>query len=310
MKLLIGLFALLLPSTLAAQTPARATVIAAATDIIQKAHYCTFVTIGEDGQPQARMVDPIVPGADFTIWFATNPLTRKVDQVRRNPKVTLSCFDSGSSSYVTLLGRGDVVTDPTEKQRHWKNDWAAIYPNGAKGSDFMLIRITPARLEIVSESRGMVGDPTTWLPLAIDFPATASTQQPADVAAAARAFIVAFDNLDMPAFLDCFADGATLFHPPAASPRTFPKRFQGKQEIQRTFQVVFDQIRTASRRSAGPYMNLQPQDLLIQQFGDSAVLTFHLGSDTVTGRRTLIYRRTGPDWKIVHLHASSFEVAQ
>ena len=34
----------------------------------------------------------------------------------------------------------------------------------------MLIRIVPARLEIVSEPRGMIGDPKTWLPLAIDFP--------------------------------------------------------------------------------------------------------------------------------------------
>lgn len=160
---------LLLPATVAAQTPSRAAVIAAATDIIQKAHYCTFITIGEDGYPQARMVDPIPPDADFTIWFATNPLTRKVDQVRRNPQVTLSCFDAGTSSYVTLLGRGSLVTNATEKQRHWKSDWAAIYPNGSKSNDFMLIRITPARLEIVSESRGMTGDAKTWLPLAIDF---------------------------------------------------------------------------------------------------------------------------------------------
>ena len=80
------------------------------------------------------MVDPIVPGADFTIWFATNPLTRKVDQVRRNPRVTLSCFDATTSSYVTVLGRGSLVTDATEKRRHWKTDWAAIYPNAPRAT--------------------------------------------------------------------------------------------------------------------------------------------------------------------------------
>ena len=143
MKLSIAIFALLLPSTAAAQAPPRAAVIAAATDIIQKAHYCTFITIGEDGQPRARMVDPIVPGPDFAIWFATNPLTRKVDQVRRNPRVTMSCFDAATSSYITVLGRGELVADVAEKQRHWKPDWAAIYPKGAKGNDFMLIRIAP-----------------------------------------------------------------------------------------------------------------------------------------------------------------------
>ena len=81
----------------------------------------------------------------------------------------MSCFDAATSSYVTILGRGDLVTEMTEKQRHWKPDWAAIYPNGAKSNDVMLVRITPARLEIVSESRGMIGDPKTWLPLASTF---------------------------------------------------------------------------------------------------------------------------------------------
>ena len=164
-----ALLILLLPATVAAQTPSRAAVIAAATDIIDKARYCTFITIGEDGYPEARMVDPTPPDGEFTIWFATNPLTRKVDQVRRNPQVTLSCFDAGTSSYVTLLGRGSLVTEATEKQGHWKNDWTAIYPNGAKGDDVMLIRITPARLEVVSETRGMIGNPKTWLPVAVDF---------------------------------------------------------------------------------------------------------------------------------------------
>jgi general stress protein 26 len=168
----ILLLVAMLPPAAAAQAPkpTRAAIIAAATDIIQKAHYCTFVTIGEGGQPQARIVDPISPDAGLTIWFATNPLTRKVNQVRRNPKVTLLCFDASTSSYVTVLGRGDPVTDPVEKKRHWKADWASIYPKGAGNDEFMLIRITPARVEIVSESRGMNGDAKTWLPLAIDFP--------------------------------------------------------------------------------------------------------------------------------------------
>ena len=128
------------------------------------------------------------------------------------------------------------------------------------------------------------------------------------VEAAARGFITAFNNLDMPAFLGCFADDATIVHPPSAPPRTFPRRFQGKQEIQRTFQVVFDQIRASSKRTTAPYQDLQPRDLLVQQFDGVAVLTFHLGSEPRIGRRTLVFRRIGPDWKIVHLHASTFNV--
>jgi general stress protein 26 len=169
------LVALLMPSAATAQgaasaQPSRADIIAAARDVMQKARYCTFVSIGEDGHPQARIVDPLAPDSTFTIWFATNPLTRKVNEVRRNPRVTMLCFDAASSSYVTVLGRGTLVTDSVGKQGHWKDDWARIYPDGANGSGFMLLRVTPMRLEIVSSSRGMRSDPKTWLPLAIDFP--------------------------------------------------------------------------------------------------------------------------------------------
>ena len=150
--------------------PTRAEILAAARDVMQKARYCTLTTVGEDGQPQARIVDPLEPDSDFTLWIATNPLTRKVREIRRNPRTTLLCFDAATSSYVTLIGRATLISDAAEKQQHWKADWAPIYPKGPRDGSFLLIRVKPTRLEIVSESRGMVGDPKTWLPLAIDLP--------------------------------------------------------------------------------------------------------------------------------------------
>src|SRR5438045_3466657 len=92
-----------------AQTPpashSRAEIVAAAQDIMQKAHYVTLVTVAPDGQPQARIVDPLPPDANFTIWMSTNPLSRKVDQLRRNDRVTLLFYDASTASYVSLLGR-------------------------------------------------------------------------------------------------------------------------------------------------------------------------------------------------------------
>lgn len=166
---------LLLPALAGAQAaqpprPSRDAILAASRDVVAKARYCTFITIGDGGHPQARIVDPAGPDEAFTMWVATNPLTRKVDQVRRDARVTLSCFEPATSSYVTVLGRGAIVSDAAEKARHWKSEWTPFYPNGAKGKDVVLIRLTPLRLEIVSADRGMVGDPKTWLPLTVAFP--------------------------------------------------------------------------------------------------------------------------------------------
>jgi ketosteroid isomerase-like protein len=130
------------------------------------------------------------------------------------------------------------------------------------------------------------------------------------VEAAINGFLAAFDDLDMPKFITYFAEDATIFHPPSLPPRTFPTRLHGRREIERTFQLVFDQIRQRSGRANAPYMNLAPEDLLIQRFDGLAVVTFHLGTEMVRGRRTLVLRRVGSDWKIVHLHASTFNVDQ
>lgn len=153
-----------------AAQPSRGEILTVSREIIKHARYCTFVTVGADGHPQARIVDPLSPDEDFTIWLATNPLTRKVGEVQRDRRVTLSCFDAASSSYVTLLGHATIVTDAAERSRRWKPEWTPFYPGGASGANVLLIRINPVRLEIVSPDRGMGGDPQTWLPTTISFP--------------------------------------------------------------------------------------------------------------------------------------------
>jgi len=169
------LISILLPSLVIAQTaparePSRTEIVAAAIDVMQKAVYCTFITIGEDGQPQARIVDPTVPDSNLIAWIGTNSLTRKVNQIRRDPRVTLLYFHAASASYATVIGRAALVTDAGEKERRWKTSWAPFYPSGFRDSSFTLIRVTPTRLEISSPSRKMPSDQKTWLPVVIDFP--------------------------------------------------------------------------------------------------------------------------------------------
>lgn len=163
------------PASLFAQVPQRdssprAQVIAAAKDIMQEARYSTLITIGRDGQPQARIVDPFPPDSDLTIWIATNPLTRKVQEIRRDPRVTLLYFSRATFEYVTVLGTAVLDTDSLHKAVHWKGEWAALYKDQNRGEDYLLLRVRPSRLEVVSARRGMRNDPKTWRPVILDVP--------------------------------------------------------------------------------------------------------------------------------------------
>lgn len=142
---------------------------AAALDVMKAARYSTLVTIGGDSHPQARIVDPLL-GSDRTIWVATNPLTRKVEELRRDPRVTLLFFNAAANEYVTVHGRARFVDDAATKATRWKPEWEPFYKNRYEGADFLLFEVRPFRLEISSPRHGLHNDPETWRPVVLEIP--------------------------------------------------------------------------------------------------------------------------------------------
>jgi ketosteroid isomerase-like protein len=118
-----------------------------------------------------------------------------------------------------------------------------------------------------------------------------------DIEQVMKAFLIPFSNGNVAEFMEFFADDAVVFFP---SVNFAAMRVEGKANIGRTFEKVFK-----PRPEAATGRLIQPQDLKVQPFGDSAVVTFHLGSDSVRGRRTFVLQRIDSKWRIVHLHAST-----
>ncbi len=102
------------------------------------------------------------------MWIATNRLTRKVAQIRQDPRVTLLYFNAAAAEYVTVLGTATLVTDSSEKAAHWKEEWADYFKGGPGGEDYLLLRVRPTQLEVLSPGRGLVPDPITWRPVTVD----------------------------------------------------------------------------------------------------------------------------------------------
>ncbi len=141
--------------------------IAAAREIMITARYCALITVDSSGRTHARAMDPFPPEADMTVWFGTNSRSRKVREIRRHPRVTLYYFNRDEQAYVMLTGIARLVNDPKEKAKRWKEEWNDYYPDRAK--DYLLILVTPERLEVVSEKKGIKGDPRTWKPPTVIF---------------------------------------------------------------------------------------------------------------------------------------------
>lgn len=139
----------------------------AAKEIMNEAGLCALITLDAEGRPRVRAMDPFKPENDMVVWLATNPKSRKVSQIQNDRRVTLYYMDKDNSGYVMIHGHAQLVNDKKEKERRWKKGWKKFYPNREDG--YLLIQVIPNWLEIVSNTRGIVGNSTTWLPDTVVF---------------------------------------------------------------------------------------------------------------------------------------------
>ena len=96
---------------------------------------------------------------DFIIWFGTNVKSRKVSEIHNNPKVTVYYESTNSSGYLTVCGIAQIIEDSKEKSRLWKKEWENFFTDK---DNFVLIKVIPYKLEIISYKHGINGDKETW----------------------------------------------------------------------------------------------------------------------------------------------------
>jgi general stress protein 26 len=147
----------------------RDSLITAAREMIAETRYCALITLDKSSHPQARTMDPFLPQEDMVIWMGTNPQSRKVDEIKNDPRVTLYYEIAGGGGYVVLKGQAQLVDDPELKSHYWKKEWEQFYPDQNK--NYTLIKMIPKRLELVDYKRGFVGDSKTWAAPSVEFDA-------------------------------------------------------------------------------------------------------------------------------------------
>jgi len=155
------LFSAIIPSKLYAQSSInRDTVLVAAREIIKETTYCALVTIDSTGQPQVRTMNPFPANDELITWFATSRTSRKVREIKNNPKVCVYYANHLSAKgYVNITGTAEVIDDKEllikMKRDYWENipNWQNI---------FVLIKIVPKTIEVINYKHGLNNDPETF----------------------------------------------------------------------------------------------------------------------------------------------------
>jgi len=167
LSVLIATFSIFSSEVYGQSSANRDTIILAAHEIINETAYCGLVTIDSLGQPQIRTMNPFPVKDDFVIWFATARTSRKVKEIKKNPKVSVYFANHlTAKGYVNINGSASVIDDREllikMKRDYWNDipDWQ---------DRFVLIKIIPNSIEIINYKHGLNNDPNTLKAPTISF---------------------------------------------------------------------------------------------------------------------------------------------
>lgn len=119
------------------------------------------------------------------------------------------------------------------------------------------------------------------------------------VAKATKTFVTAFNTLDWPTFKAYFMQDATIFYPTWYQ----SNRVTEQIDIEVAWTNIFPEFEDPNNQRI---LKIDPKDLHIQLYGQTAIVTFHLGKEVNNlSRRTLVMIKEKKRWKIAHLHASA-----
>jgi len=145
----------------------RDTILVAAREIMTQTTYCGLVTIDSTGQPQVRTMNPFPANNEFITWFATSRSSRKVKELRNNPKVSVYYANHlVAKGYVNISGRAEVIDDKELLKKMKRDYWEGI-PNWQ--DIFVLIKIVPETIEVINYKHGLSNDPVTFRAPSVKF---------------------------------------------------------------------------------------------------------------------------------------------
>lgn len=126
-------------------------------DLMASSEMAYLTTIGADWYPQTRAMENLrrkekFPSLidlfashqdDFLVLFFTNTSSKKVAQVRENPKVSVYYCRPREYRGLMLGGEAEVIMDEELKTTLWQPGWELYCPAGPTDPDYAILSLVP-----------------------------------------------------------------------------------------------------------------------------------------------------------------------
>jgi len=140
--------------------------------LLKKTNYAFLTThpradSDDEDYCSSRFVQPIIEweGHSFKIWIGTHAQSRKIQQIKQNPKVTIAVGHARKGANLIIRGKAQLHTDKNLIRQYWMPVWALFFPDGPASAETILISVVPEKIELMDFSQNIIPEPFGLKPL-------------------------------------------------------------------------------------------------------------------------------------------------
>lgn len=112
-------------------------------ELVKSAGVCMFETILPSPPFNARPMSPMKTDGEGNIWFFSSKDSDKNREIMANPFVQLYFSNMGSSEFLSVYGKAEIVIDRQKFEELWSPIVKAWFPEGKDDPKISLIKVTP-----------------------------------------------------------------------------------------------------------------------------------------------------------------------
>ena len=113
--------------------------------LVERSQIAMLGTNGGDGYPNIKAMIKAENEGLKKIWLSTNTSSKRVAQLRQDPKACVYFVDFDHWKGLMLVGRVEILRDRESRDRLWHNGDERYYPLGPSDPDYSVLRFTAER---------------------------------------------------------------------------------------------------------------------------------------------------------------------
>jgi len=111
-------------------------------ELIQRSKIAMIGSLDEDGYPNIKAMLNLRSQGLKTIWFSTNTSSKRVQQIRKDPRASVYYVDQDNFEGLLLIGRMEVCIDEESRKALWFDGSERYYSQGVNDPDYCVLRFT------------------------------------------------------------------------------------------------------------------------------------------------------------------------